>query len=66
MGDPLITGRDESTPFRAHGRVILVVAIVVLLVGGLIYGLFAAFGGKQGGPTMPAPKPAASAPVTLS
>ena len=57
--DEILTGRDESTPFRAQGRVILVIAVVVLLVGGLIYGLFAAFGGKQGGPTMPAPTPAA-------
>jgi len=57
--DEILTGRDESTPFRAHARVIVVVAVVVLLVGGLVYGLFAAFGGKQGGPTMPAPTPAA-------
>jgi hypothetical protein len=59
--EPILRGRDENAPFRAHLRVLVVVAIVVLLVGGLIYGLFAAFHGKQKGPTMPAPVPAALA-----
>jgi uncharacterized membrane protein len=53
--DPILQGRNENAPFRAHLRVTLVVLVVVLLVGGLIYGVFAAFHGKQGGPTMPAP-----------
>lgn len=63
--DEILTGRDESTPFRVHGRVVLVIAVVVLLVGGLVYGLFAAFHGKQSGPTMPAPVPAAASPNDL-
>jgi hypothetical protein len=54
VSDPLITGRNENTPFRAHVRVALVVAVVVLIVGGVAYGLYAAFGGKQHGSTLPA------------
>jgi hypothetical protein len=58
--EPILRGEDESAPFRAHSRVLVVVAIVVLIVGGLVYGVFAAFHGKQHGPTMPAPVPAAA------
>jgi hypothetical protein len=52
--DEILTGRDAATPVRAFGRVALVIAVVVLLIGGLIYGLFAAFGGDQHGSTVPA------------
>jgi hypothetical protein len=37
--DEILTGRNESTPVRALGRVALVVAVVVLVIGGLIYGI---------------------------
>jgi hypothetical protein len=52
--DEILTGRNEATPARALGRVVLVVAVAVLVIGGLVYGLFAAFGGKQHGSTAPA------------
>jgi phosphotransferase system glucose/maltose/N-acetylglucosamine-specific IIC component len=52
--DPLIQGRNENAPVRSFNRVALVVLIAVLIAGGIIYGLFAAFHGKQSGPTMPA------------
>jgi flagellar basal body-associated protein FliL len=58
--EPILRGQDENAPFRAHVRVIVIVAIVVLVVGGVVYGLFAAFHGKQKGPTMPAPVPLAA------
>jgi hypothetical protein len=51
--DPLITGRNENAPFRAHFRVLLLVLVVFLIVCGITYGLFAAFGGKQHGSTLP-------------
>jgi hypothetical protein len=51
--DEILTGRNESTPVRALGRVAIVIAVVVLLIGGLVYGLFAAFGGDQHGSTAP-------------
>jgi|1186.fasta_scaffold335310_2 hypothetical protein len=53
--DPLISGRNENTPWRAHVRVALVVLVVFLIVFGIAYGLYSAFGGKQNKPTMPAP-----------
>lgn len=53
MSDDLITGRNENAPFRAHMRVFLLIAVVVLIVGGVAYGLYAAFGGKQHGSTLP-------------
>jgi flagellar basal body-associated protein FliL len=56
--DEILTGRDENAPWRAQNRVLLVIIVVVLLVGGLIYGLYAAFHGKEGGRTMPVPVPA--------
>jgi hypothetical protein len=40
--DPIIQGRDESTPFRAFNRVILVVAVVFVLVCAAAYGLWSA------------------------
>jgi len=40
--EPLITGRDESTPFRALNRVFLVVAVVFVVVCALAYGLWTA------------------------
>jgi hypothetical protein len=52
--DEVLTGRDESTPVRAFNRVAIVVAVVVIVIGGIVYGLFAAFGGKQHGSTAPA------------
>ncbi len=52
--DEILTGRNEATPVRAFGRVAVVIAVVVLLIGGLVYGLFAAFGGDQHGSTAPA------------
>ena len=42
MSDPLITGRDESTPFRAFNRVIVVVAVVVVIVGAIAVALWSA------------------------
>ena len=53
MSDDLITGRNENAPFRAQLRVFLLIAVVVLIVGGIAYGLYAAFGGKQHGSTVP-------------
>jgi hypothetical protein len=38
--EPLLTGRDESTPFRALNRVILVVAAAVVVVGAVAYVLW--------------------------
>jgi hypothetical protein len=35
--DEILTGRDESTPFRAFNRVFLVVAVVVVVVGAIAY-----------------------------
>jgi hypothetical protein len=35
--DPLITGRNENTPFRALNRVFVVVAAVVVVVGAAAY-----------------------------
>jgi hypothetical protein len=52
--DDLLSGRNEAAPARAFGRVVVVVAVVVLVIGGIVYGLFAAFGGKQHGSTAPA------------
>ncbi len=52
--DEVLSGGDEATPARALGRVAIVVAVVVLLIGGIVYGLYAAFGGKQHGSTAPA------------
>jgi hypothetical protein len=40
--DPIITGRDESTPFRAFNRVFLVIAVVVVIVAAAAYGLWTA------------------------
>jgi hypothetical protein len=40
--DEILTGRNESTPVRALGRVALVVAVAVLVIGGLIYGIYSA------------------------
>jgi hypothetical protein len=40
--DPIITGRDESTPFRAFNRVFLVIAVVVVIVAAVAYGLWTA------------------------
>jgi len=40
--EPLLTGRDESTPFRAFNRVFLVVAVVFVVVCALAYGLWTA------------------------
>jgi hypothetical protein len=60
--DEILTGRNESTPFRAHLRVALVILVVFLIIFGIAYGLYSAFGGKQSGPTMPAPVPAALKP----
>ncbi|MES1247584.1 MAG: hypothetical protein ABUS54_07925 [Actinomycetota bacterium] len=40
MSDPLLTGRDENTPWRALNRVFLVVAGVVVLVGVVAYVLW--------------------------
>ena len=40
--EPLLTGRDENTPFRAFNRVLLVVAVVFVLVCALAYGLWTA------------------------
>ena len=40
MSDPLLTGRNENTPFRAMNRVILVVAAVVVVVGVVTYVLW--------------------------
>jgi hypothetical protein len=40
--EPLLTGRDESTPFRAFNRVILVVAVVFVVICALAYGLWTA------------------------
>ena len=45
--DEILTGRNESTPIRALNRVALVVFVVVALVAGLAYGLYAAFGGSS-------------------
>ena len=42
MSDPLITGRDESTPFRAFNRVIVVVAVVVVIIGAIAVALWSA------------------------
>jgi hypothetical protein len=40
--EPLLRGSDENTPIRALNRVFLVVAVVVVLVGALCYGLWTA------------------------
>jgi hypothetical protein len=40
--DEILTGRNESTPFRALHRVFLVVAAVVIVIGAIIYGVYAA------------------------
>ena len=40
--EPLLTGRDENTPFRALNRVFLVVAAVVVVVGVVAYVLWSA------------------------
>jgi hypothetical protein len=40
--DEILTGHDESTPFRALNRVFLVVAVVVIVVGAIVYGVYAA------------------------
>jgi len=40
--DDVLSGKDESTPFRAQNRVFLVVAVVVIVIGGLVYGIYAA------------------------
>lgn len=44
--DEILSGRNESTAMRALGRVTLVVAVVFLIVAGIAYGLYAAFGGS--------------------
>ena len=38
--EPLLTGRDENTPWRALNRVFLVVAAVVVVVGVIAYVLW--------------------------
>jgi hypothetical protein len=40
--EPILRGQDESAPFRALNRVVLVVAIVVVLVGAVAYALWSA------------------------
>jgi hypothetical protein len=40
--DEILTGHNESTPFRALHRVALVVAVVFVLVCALAYGLWTA------------------------
>jgi hypothetical protein len=40
--EPLLTGRDENTPWRALNRVFLVVAAVVVIVGVVAYVLWSA------------------------
>jgi len=45
--DEILTGRDDaSTPFRVQARVFLVIAAVVIVIGGIAYGVYAAFGGS--------------------
>jgi hypothetical protein len=51
--DDVVTGHSENTPVRALNRVALVVLVAVLLIGGIAYGLFALFGGKSHGSTLP-------------
>jgi hypothetical protein len=41
MGE-ILQGRDEATPVRALSRVFLVVAVVVVVVGGVAVALWAA------------------------
>ena len=45
--DEILTGRDENTPVRALNRVALVILVAVFLIGGLAYGIYAAFGGSS-------------------
>jgi hypothetical protein len=40
--EPILRGQDESAPFRALNRVILVVAVVVVIVGAAAYALWSA------------------------
>jgi hypothetical protein len=40
--DEILTGRNESTPFRALNRVALVVAVVFVIVCAIAYGLWTA------------------------
>jgi hypothetical protein len=40
--DEILTGRNESTPFRAIQRVALVIAVVFVVVAGVAYGLWSA------------------------
>jgi hypothetical protein len=37
----ILQGPDEATPLRALGRVFVVVAVVVVIVAGIAYGLWA-------------------------
>jgi hypothetical protein len=41
----ILAGENESTPVRALNRVALVIVVAFLVVGGISYGLYAAFGG---------------------
>jgi len=40
--EPLLTGRDENTPFRAFNRVFLVCAVAFVIVCAIAYGLWTA------------------------
>jgi hypothetical protein len=40
--DEILTGRDEATPVRALNRVALVVFAVVVVIGGIAYGIWSA------------------------